>query len=72
MTPCGAAKTIHFVAMPLTFSRFNSADTRSLAARMAEVERKAQEPQVSGRQFLIAIGTILLALALFALLLTLV
>ena len=73
VAPCVEEKAIHRVRVPLTFSRFTPGDTRSLAARMADQERKAQEePRVSGRQFLIAIGTILLALALFALLLTLV
>ncbi len=72
VAPCVEPKPIHRVSMPLTFSRFAAADTRSLAARMAEQERKAKEAQISGRQFLIAVGTILLALALFAVLLTLV
>lgn len=72
VAPCGEAKPIHRVLMPPTFSRFTPGDTRSLAARMADLEREAQEPQVSSRQFLIAVGTILLALAMFALLLTLV
>jgi len=71
VAPCVEKKTIHRM-VPLTCSRFSPGDTRSLAARMADLERKTQEPQVSDRQFLIAIGTILLALALFALLLTLV
>jgi len=49
----------------MTFSRFTPGDTRSLAAKMAEQERAAQV-KVSNRQFLISIGVVMLALALFA------
>jgi hypothetical protein len=53
----------------MTFSRFNPGDTRTLAARMADDEREAQAPKVSGRQFALALAAILVALAVFALLL---
>lgn len=52
--------------MPMTFSRFTPGDTRSLAAKMADEQRVAQEMKVSNRQFLISVGAVLLALALFA------
>jgi hypothetical protein len=52
--------------MPMTFSRFTPGDTRSLAAKMADEARAAEEPKVSNRQFLISVGAVLLALALFA------
>ena len=54
----------------MTFSRFNPGETRRLAARMADEERVAHEPQLSGRQFAIALAAILVVLALFGLLLT--
>ncbi len=54
----------------MTFSRFNPGDTRRLAARMADEERALHEPQLSGRQFAIALTAILVALAMFGLLLT--
>lgn len=50
----------------MTFSRFTPGDTRSLAAKMADEQRAAEELKVSNRQFLISVGAILLALALFA------
>jgi hypothetical protein len=50
---------------PMTFSHFTPGDTRSLAAKMAEQERAAQV-KVSNRQFLISVGVVMLALALFA------
>jgi len=52
--------------MPVTFSHFNPGSTRNLAAKMADEERAAHEPKVSNRQFLISLGAVLLALALFA------
>lgn len=58
--------------MPMTFSRFTPGDTRSLAAKMADEQRAAQDVKVSNRQFLISIGAVLLALALFAVFLVLV
>jgi hypothetical protein len=53
----------------MTFSRFNPGETRSLAARMAEIEREAHAPKVSNRQFVIALSAILVALGLFGILL---
>lgn len=54
----------------MTFSRLNAGDTRSLAARMADQEREVHEPKVSNRQFGVALLAVLVALSLFALLLT--
>jgi hypothetical protein len=53
----------------MTFSRFNPGETRSLAARMADQAREAEAPKVSNRQFVIALTAILIALALFGVLL---
>ncbi len=57
--------------MPMTFSRFTPGDTRSLAAKMADEERAAHV-KVSNRQFLISVGVVVLALALFAVFLILI
>jgi hypothetical protein len=54
----------------MTLTGFNPDDTRSLAARMVDAEREAQAHAISNRQFVIAFAAILVALALFGLLLT--
>jgi len=51
--------------------RTTASDTRGLAQRMAEEER-AQRQKVSGRQFVISLAAILLALTLFAVFLILI
>jgi hypothetical protein len=54
----------------MTFSGFNPGETRSMAARIADEQREAQQPKIGNREFLVALVAILIVLGLFAVLLT--